>query len=294
MNLTESILNYKRYLKRKNFSTQSTKSYLSRLEHYLVWLPVSVESATKTHVKMYLDLLLENGLAPKTINERLVAIRSFYLYLAKEEGKMITNPVSSGLALRLPKPLPRDIRERELDRFLAVIKKKRDRALFMLMLRCGLRVAETAGLELSAIDYQRNQIIVRNGKGAKDRITYISNDAAEALAAYLQVRPSTKEDKVFLVEKGVHKCKPLSVRGIQKRMEYYSRKSGVSMSCHRLRHTMATQLLNAGSDLVIIQELLGHKRIETTMRYSRLSNLKIQSDYYKAMDRVMRGEYEKQ
>jgi site-specific recombinase XerD len=294
MNLTESILNYKRYLKRKNFSTQSTKSYLSRLEHYLVWLPVPVEIATKTHVKKYLDLLLENGLAPKTINERLVAIRSFYLYLAKEEGKMITNPVSSGLALRLPKPLPRDIRERELDRFLAVIKKKRDRALFMLMLRCGLRVAETAGLELSAIDYQRNQIIVRNGKGAKDRITYISNDAAEALAAYLQVRPSTKEDKVFLVEKGIHKGKPLSVRGIQKRMEYYSRKSGVSMSCHRLRHTMATQLLNAGSDLVIIQELLGHKRIETTMRYSRLSNLKIQNDYYKAMDRVMRGEYEKQ
>ena len=60
------------------------------------------------------------------------------------------------------------------------------------------------------------------------------------------------------------------------------------------RHTMASQLLNAGSDLVIIQELLGHKRIETTMRYSRLSNLKIQNDYYKAMERVMRGEYDKQ
>jgi len=264
------------------------------LKHYLVWLPVPVEIATKAHVKMYLDLLLENGLAPKTINERLVAIRGFYLYLAKEEGRMITNPVSPGMALRQPKPLPRDIRESELDRFLAVIKKKRDRALFMLMLRCGLRVAEAAGLELSAIDYQRNQIIVRNGKGAKDRITYISNDAAEALAAYLQVRPSTKEDKVFLVEKGLHKGKPLSVRGIQKRMEYYSRESGVSISCHRLRHTMATQLLNAGSDLVIIQELLGHKRIETTMRYSRLSNLKIQNDYYKAMERVMRGEYDKQ
>jgi site-specific recombinase XerD len=264
------------------------------LKHYLVWLPVPVEIATKAHVKMYLDLLLENCLAPKTINERLVAIRSFYHYLANEEGKMITNPVSQGMALRLPKALPRDIRERALDVFLGVIRKKRDRVLFLLMLRCGLRVTEAAGLELSAIDYQRNQIIVRNGKGAKDRITYISNDAAEALAAYLQVRPSTKEDKVFLVEKGIHKGKPLSVRGIQKRMEHYSRKSGVSISCHQLRHTMASQLLNAGSDLVIIQELLGHKRIETTMRYSRLSNLKIQNDYYKAMERVMRGEYEKQ
>lgn len=264
------------------------------MKHYLVWLPVPVEIATKTHVKMYLDLLLENGLGPKTINERLVAIRSFYNYLANEEDRAITNPVNQGMALRLPKPLPRDLRERELDVFLTVIRKKRDRALFMLMLRCGLRVAEAAGLELSAIDYQRNQIIVRNGKGAKDRVTYISNDAAEALAAYLQVRPSTKEDTVFLVEKGIHKGKPLSVRGIQKRMEHYSRKSGVSISCHQLRHTMASQLLNAGSDLVIIQELLGHKRIETTMRYSRLSNLKIQNDYYKAMERVMRGEYDKQ
>lgn len=294
MNLTASILSYKRYLKRRNFSTHSIKSYLSRLRHYLVWLPVPIERATKTHVKIYLDMLLEIRLEAKTINERLVAIRSFYHYLANEEGRVIANPVSQGMALRLPKPLPRDLRERELDVFLAVIRKKRDRALFMLMLRCGLRVAEAAGLELSSIDYQRNQIIVRNGKGAKDRMTYISDDAAEALAEYLQVRPLTKEDKVFLVEKGVHKGKPLSVRGIQKRMEYYSRKSGLSISCHQLRHTMATQLLNAGSDLVTIQELLGHTRIETTMRYSRLSNIKIQDDYYKAMERVLRSEFAKQ
>lgn len=264
------------------------------MKHYLVWLPVPVEVATKTHVRMYLDMLLEIRLEAKTINERLVAIRSFYHYLANEEERVIADPVSQGMSLRLPKPLPRGLRERELDIFLAVIRKKRDRALFMLMLRCGLRVAEVAGLELSSIDYQRNQIIVRNGKGAKDRMTYISDDAAEALAAYLHVRPSTKETKVFLVEKGVHKGRPLSVRGIQKRMEYYSRKSGLSVSCHQLRHTMATQLLNAGSDLVTIQGLLGHTRIETTMRYSRLSNIKIQDDYYKAMDRVMRSKFAKQ
>ena len=130
--------------------------------------------------------------------------------------------------------------------------------------------------------------MIRSGKGAKDRVVYISNDAAEALAVYLQKRPVTKEQKVFLVEKGNYKGKPISVRGIQKRIEYYSKKSGIAVSCHRLRHTMATQLLNADADLVTIQDLLGHNRIETTQRYSRLSNLKAQRDYYTAMDNVMK------
>jgi site-specific recombinase XerD len=93
--------------------------------------------------------------------------------------------------------------------------------------------------------------------------------------------------KVFLVEKGDYKGKPISVRGIQKRMEYYARKAGLSISCHRLRHTMATQLLNAEADLVTIQDLLGHSRIKTTQRYSKVSNLKVQRDYHKAMKIVM-------
>jgi site-specific recombinase XerD len=294
MNLTESILNYKRYLKRKNFSAQSVNSYLSKLKQFLTWLPVPVETVTPNHVKRYLDTLLEKRMAPKTINERLVVIRSFYGYLRHEEDRKIVNPAVKGMALRLPKPLPRHAKQSDLDAFFAVITKKRDRALFMLMLRCGLRVDELAKLTLDAIDYQHNQIIVKKGKGGKGRITYISNDAVDALADYLHVRVPTREHKVFLVEKGIHKGKPLSVRGIQKRMEYYSKKSGVSISCHQLRHTMATQLLNAGADVVTIQELLGHSRIETTMQYSRLSNMKAQKDYYKAMEKVMLGDYTKQ
>lgn len=252
-----------------------------------------VESGTPDQVRRYLDTLLKHRLAPKTINERLVAIRSFYRYLRDEENGIVENPTVKGMALRMPKPLPRYARQSELDLFFAVIRTKRDRALFMLMLRCGLRVAEVANLRLDAIDYQHNQIIVRGGKGAKDRTTYISNDAADALAAYLQIRPKTPEQKIFLVEKGIHKGKSLSVRGIQKRIEYYSKKSGVSLSCHQLRHTMATQLLNAGADIVTIQELLGHSKIELTMRYSRLSDMKAQHDYYKAMERVMQNQFAK-
>ncbi len=125
--------------------------------------------------------------------------------------------------------------------------------------------------------------MVKCGKGAKDRIVFINIDAANALAAYLQIRPSTPEQRIFLVEKGVYKGKPISVRGIQKRIEYYSRKSGIQVSCHQLRHTMATQLLNAGADVVTLQYLLGHRRIKTTMRYARLSNQKARNDYHQTM-----------
>lgn len=273
-------------MKRKNYTAQSVSSYLYRLKDFVVWLPVPVEAATPADVKQYLDHLLEKKMAAKTINERLVAVRSFYHYLREEEKLSIENPVVSGLALRMAKPLPRNIKQSDLDIFFSIITKKRDTAIFMLMLRCGLRVEEVANLRLENIDYQCSQIIVRKGKGNKDRTTFFNDDAGSALAAYLRVRPSTREQRVFLVEKGTYKNQPLSVRGIQKRMEYYSKKSGVQITCHQLRHTMATQLLNNGADIVAIQELLGHAKIELTLRYSKLSNLKAREDYYQAMGKI--------
>jgi site-specific recombinase XerD len=254
----------------------------------MVWAAVPVEAVVKQDVKDYIDVLLEKRLSAQTINAHLIAIRRFYSYLRDEEELQMANPVVKRMALRLPSPLPKHLRDSDVEIFLHSIKKNRDMAIFMLMLRCGMRVEEVANLTLGAIDYQRNQIMVRSGKGAKDRVVYISNDAAEALAAYLQKRPVTKEQRVFLVEKGCCKGQPISVRGIQKRIEYYSKKSGITVSCHRLRHTMATQLLNADADLVTIQDILGHNCIKTTQRYSRLSNLKAQRDYYTAMDKVMK------
>jgi len=274
-------------LKRRNLSKHTIKNYLHRLKQFLIWAAVPVESVSSQDVKHYLDYLLDQRLAPQTINGHIISIRRFYTYLRNEEGLQLKNPVIRGLALRLPNPLPQHLRDGDVIIFLNSVRKARDKAIFMLMLRCGLRVEEVANLTLAAIDYRRSQIMVRCGKGAKDRVVYISNDAAEALAVYLRQRPITREKKVFLVEKGTCKGKPLSVRGMQKRIEYYARKCGVQVSCHQLRHTMATQLLNADADLVTIQDLLGHNRIKTTQRYCKLSNRKAQRDYYRAMSTVM-------
>ena len=197
------------------------------------------------------------------------------------------NPVITGLMLREPHPLPRYLPDSDTELFLNCISSKRDLAIFMLMLRCGIRVQEVANLTLDVIDYRRSQILIRAGKGAKDRMVFISNDAAVALARYLRERPATDKKQIFLAEKGRCKGKPISVRAIQKRVEHYAKISSVLVTCHRLRHTMATQLLNANADLVSIQEILGHTKIKTTQRYSKLSNLKAQRDYFQAMEMVM-------
>ena len=268
-------------------SAHTIKSYLHRLQLFVVWVSIPVESVSLDDIKRYIDVLLDKGLTAQTINAHLIAIRRFYNYLIDEENSCLLNPVQKGLSLRIPSPLPRHVQDTNVSHFFESVKKPRDKAMFMLMLRCGLRVAEVANLTLDSIDYSRSQIMVRGGKGNKDRVVYISNDAASALATYLRRRKVTNEQGVFLVEKGAYRGKPISVRGIQKRIECYAKKSGVPISCHQLRHTMATQLLNADAALVTIQDLLGHTRIKTTQRYCRLSNNKAQRDYYRAMERIL-------
>ena len=248
---------------------------------------VPIEAVDRRKMAEYTDYLLYKRLKPKTINCHLACIRVFYDYLHHEEGIKITNPVKRGTALRMPNPLPGHLRDEQVVELFNVIKKPRDRAIFKIMLRCGLRVEEVANLSLSDLDINRNRIIVREGKGCKDRVVYISKDAQEALLKYLRIRSPSRDKKVFLVEKGPCSGKGISVRGIQKRIEYYARVAGIKVSCHHLRHTMATQLLNADAEVVTIQELLGHNGIATTERYCSVSNLKVMRDYFKAMGVIM-------
>ncbi len=287
MDITDSIVSYRRFLKRRNYSAHTIKNYMNMLRHFVLWVDVPLQEVTHGKVLGYIDWLLSKRLKPKTINCHLACISGFYQYLDCEREVKIKNPVKKGYKLRLPKPLPRCVREETLTLFFKEVKTRRDHAIFTIMLRCGLRVEEVAHLRLPAIDLKRRSVMIVEGKGGKSRVVYLSKDAYDALMAYLKVRPSSKTQGIFLVEKGVCKGKPISVRGIQKRMEYYARKAGVSISCHQLRHTMATQMLNADAKLETIQDLLGHNWVTTTQRYCKVSNLKVKRDYYKAMELVM-------
>ncbi len=282
---TTELIRYRRSLKRKNYSVHTVNNYVNILNHFMNWLRIPLSEVTREDIGVYVDHLLWKRRRPKTIRCHLQTIRLFFDYLVNEEKIEMVNPVTR-ISLRLPKPLPRHLKDDQVTKLFAVITDLRDRAMFMVMLRCGLRVEEVAHLTVDAVEYGRRRVFVSNGKGGKDRVVYMSEDARSALLAYLGKR-SSRGKGLFLVQKGPMKGRPISVRGIQKRIEYYARKSGLNVSCHQLRHTMATQLLNADADLATIQDLLGHGQITTTQRYCRVANLKVQRDYYKAMEVVL-------
>ncbi len=288
MPMTNVIINFRRYIKRRNYSPHTVKYYLNVLKQFVLWLNVPLEQVDVDKIEDYIDYLHQKRMQPASINLYLAIIRVFYNYLKYEEKIKLFNPVKANCRLRVPKPLPRAMREEQIDEFFEAVKTKRDWAMFRLMLRCGLRVEEVAKLSLGDIDLKRRRIMVVEGKGGKDRVVYISDDAADGLASYLKLRSHRRVKKVFLVEKGDYKGQPISVRGIQKRMEYYAKKTGLKISCHHLRHTMATQLLNADAEVESIQDLLGHNWISTTQRYCKVSNMKVKRDYFNAMGKILK------
>jgi site-specific recombinase XerD len=287
MKMINVIVDFRRYLKRRNYSAHTVKYYLNVIKQFVIWLNVPLEQAGYKNIEDYIDYLHQKRMQPASINLYLAIIRVFYNYLKYEKSVKLTNPVKANCRLRVPKPLPRALREDQIDSFFGVIESRRDWAMFRLMLRCGLRVEEVANLSLGDIDIKQRRILVVDGKGGKDRVVYISDDAADGLMAYLKQRSHRRAKKVFLVEKGNYKGQPISVRGIQKRMEYYAKKSGLKLSCHHLRHTMATQLLNAEAQAESIQDLLGHNWISTTERYCKVSNVKVKRDYFNAMEKIL-------
>jgi site-specific recombinase XerD len=287
MAITDAIIRYRRFLKRRNVSPNTVKNYLGGLKHFVLWLDVPIEDVTYRKITEYIDYLLGRRLRPKTINCYLNTVCQFYHYVSEEESIQIVNPVRKPNIMKLPRSLPKHLKDEQIESLFRNLKGRRDHAMFTLMLRCGLRVEEVAHLSLGNIDLKRRTLLIQDGKGAKDRIVYISNDALRSLVEYIRVRPAGKARKVFLVEKGPCMGQPISIRGIQKRMEYYARRTSLKISCHHLRHTMATQMLNADADLSTIQDLLGHNSIRTTQRYCRVSNIKVQRDYFKAMDVIM-------
>jgi site-specific recombinase XerD len=215
----------------------------------------------------------EKVFKPSTINRRLASVVSLYVFLAAEDEDLVCPVIVRRHHIREHQRLPRPVPEEDLKRFFAVITDKRDLAMFVLMLRCGLRIGEVAALQLVDLfldeEYPR---IVARGKGSRERGVYLSRQAETALREYLAERPSVKSDFVFLsyLEEG------LTTKSIHMRL------AGIRITAHQLRHSFANDMLNADTPVTSIQKLMGHRWIESTQTYVMANDKQVCADYYAA------------
>jgi site-specific recombinase XerD len=221
----------------------------------------------------------EKGFKPATINRRLATVISLYAFLSDEDSQLVCPVIPRRHHVREPHRLPRPVGDEDLRKFFASVDNTRDRAMFILMLRCGLRISEVACLQLADLyldeTYPR---LVAHGKGSRQRSVYLSPQAEHALRGYLAERPSAASDFVFLS----YQNKGLSTTAIHKRLMRCRERARVSLTAHRLRHSFATDLLNADAPVTTIQKLLGHRWLETTQIYIQANDKQVCEDFYAA------------
>jgi site-specific recombinase XerD len=185
--------------------------------------------------------------------------------------------------LREQQRLPRPVQEEDLKRFFAVIESRRDFAMFLLMLRCGLRIGEVASLQMADLFLEEEfPRIVARGKGSRERGVYLSKQAERVLREYLVERPQVKSEFVFLS----YQLDGLSTTAIHKRLMRYRESAGINFSAHRLRHSFANDMLNADAPITSIQKLMGHRWIESTQTYVIANDKQVCADYYAACEKL--------
>ena len=254
------------------------------------------------------------GYSATTINRRLAAISGLFAYRAMRNPDL-ANPVPrgrearrtakgeragllghlakprprSGLRLREPRRLPRGLQPGEAQALLGSFRTVRDRAIAGLMLLSGLRSAEVLGLRVRDVDIPRGWVRVV-GKGDKERRVPVDPEVAGLVQIYLLAeRPETDTREVFVVAKGPHRGQPLTPAGLRTIFRYHRARSGVPAGHpHALRHTFGTALAEAGVDLAVLQALMGHDHVDSSVAYVHLAPTHLRAAYDAARDRQRR------
>lgn len=299
--LEEGIARFLEYLhKERNYAEYTLSSYRCDLQQFARFLYPRVDNlqlplraVQREQVRAFVaDLLEERGLKASTVARKLAALRSLFRYLCRE-GALVANPAGAVASPLVERALPRHLPVEQVaeameapstERFSGV----RDRAILEVFYGGGIRLGELVGLNLSALDLVEGIIKVL-GKGRKERVAPIGAKAQEALKAYLQRRAEILlECDMSQVEAGAlflnGRGKRLSRRSVQRIVERHLRavSEDDSLSPHRLRHSFAAHLLDAGADLVAVKELLGHATLAATQSYTEVSLEHLQAVYAEA------------
>lgn len=239
---------------------------LTRLHAHLGGEP-NVLAATRVALRGFL-FQEGRGRQPATVARHVAALRTFYDWLVREHH-LAASPAASLKPPKVPQRLPRVASQQELTELLDDAPLPTQvAALFEVLYGAGLRVGEASDLHLSDVDLHEHMVRVRRGKGGRERRVPMGATASAALSTWLSERPSTDHDHIFVNARGG----PLSPRSMRRLVKQAAQSEGIArLHPHALRHSYATHLLDAGADLRAIQELLGHKSLATTQRYTHVS-----------------------
>jgi len=247
----------------------------------------ALEEIDRADLEGFIEDAQDRGLKISTVRTRLACLIAFLHFLMGQEvisGVLLKKRIK----LKLPEVLPRAMHPADVKKLLSVIGDIRDRALILLLLRTGMRIGEALGLRLNDLDIRDRKVHLFQGeKNSMGRVVYLSDDVLLALKGWLRQRDQNKEF-VFYGRGN----KPVCYSTGRSRFVKYIQKAGLEQkgyTVHCLRHTFASELLNAGMRLECLQQLLGHQDIEVTRRYARLTDRTREEEYFRAMAMIEKG-----
>lgn len=292
----ELVSEHLAWLEARRYAASTIRSHRRELRRLVDWLeargitePGQVTLPVLERYRLYLHARRKpdgSPLAWSSQAQSLVAVKGLFRWLTRTK-RTASNPAAELELPRRTRRLPRDVLTAdEVEQVLAVPDTRkslgvRDRAILELLYSTGIRRAECTNLQLADVELGRGVLLVREGKGGRDRFVPVGERAAEWIERWLTVRPRyvTSPDAgnlgwLFLTKRG----RPIAPKRLSELVRRYIEASGVgkSGSCHLLRHTMATLMLEAGADVRHIQEILGHALLSTTALYTHVSIGKLQ------------------
>ena len=254
-------------LKLRGFSKETLRSYLSHNKLFLNYIKKPPKQITKEDIKQYLAYEISDRKSkPRTISLKRSALKFLYDEIMNKNITDIKTP-------KIPKSLPSVLTKEEVNKLINSAGSDKTKLIIELIYSAGLRVSECVKLKVEDIDFNEKIINIKSGKGQKDRVTILSPVTAEHINRYLLTLE--KDDGYLFPGKEGY----LSTRNIQKIVQQASKRAGITKKTtpHTLRHSFATHLLENGTDIRLIQELLGHSSIATTELYTHISNKQLKS-----------------
>ncbi|CAN5166856.1 tyrosine-type recombinase/integrase [soil metagenome] len=254
-------------LRLRNYAPRTQQTYLAHVRRFALHVGRSPEELGPEEIRTYQLHLIEKGVSWSLFNQAMCALRFLYTLTLGQPWRVekIAHP-------RRPTRLPSVLSTGEVARLLEAVSNRKQRLVLMTIYAAGLRVSEAVHLRVEDIDSARMLIHVRQGKGGKDRQVMLSPLLLEELRAYWRfARP------VHWLFPGQDPQQPLSVACVQRVCQKARRRAGIDkpVSPHTLRHSFATHRLEGGTDLRLIQSLLGHRSLSTTQRYLHLATHRI-------------------